>query len=195
MGAVGRRDPRAAPGLGLWAQGGGSAGPGRLAAVYTGRGCGLRPGAERGGLPGGEPPQAGTLPLRPPATRSRHSEVAQRQLLWPRAHWCPRLPSTPRPAPAKPAGAPCFPAGPTSWTASCTWASWAAGECRGPDVRLRPQCRKLCWYLCASWSPTSCAQAPPPETCRPVVLTARGPGAVGGAGLAEEEGPAGPELG
>ena len=38
-------------------------------------------------------------------------------------------------------------------------------------------------------------QAAPPEKYRPVVLNTLGPGAVGGAGLAEEEGPAGPELG
>lgn len=85
----------------------------------------------------------------PPA----ESEVSQRQLLWPpgrgepwaSARWCTRLPSTPRPASARPAAAPCSPAGPASWTASCMWASWAAGECGGPDVRLRPQCwQALC---------------------------------------------------
>lgn len=191
MGAVGCRGPRAAPGLRPAAQGGGSAGPGRLAAGSTGRGCVLRPGAERGGLPGGEAAQAGTLQLSrkcPSGSCSGRRVAVSPGPLLAGVRGSLRRPGRPLPGLLRLPAAPLDPLpGPHP-----------ACGLRGPLVSAGAQmcdCDLSVGKLCAAWGPTCCAPEAPPEKYGPVVLNALGPGAVGGAGLAEEEGPAGPELG
>lgn len=165
--------------------------------MYTGRGCVLRPGAERGGLPGAEAPRAGTLQLSrkcPSGSCSGRRVAVSPGPLLTCVRGSLRRPGQPLPGPLRLPAAPLDPLpGPHPACGLRGPLVSAGAQMCDCDLSVGSSC--ICQYLCEAWSPTCCAQAAPPEKYRPVVLNTLGPGAVGGAGLAEEEGPAGPELG